>query len=179
MITKEQLIQVMPNSKSRIDKFVAPLNNAMNEFGITQIDEIRMFIAQLAHESGEFRYTEEIASGAAYDTGKKAISLGNTPEADGDGQKYKGRGLIQTTGFFNYLLVMMHLDIDLLNHPELLAKPENACRSAAFYWFNGKLSRFASPPTEENFKKLTRAINGGYNGLESRQQYWERAKNVI
>lgn len=178
-LTQTQLVQIMPHSKNRIAKFVEPLNDALQEFNITGLNEVRMFIAQLAHESGEFRYTEEIASGIAYDTGKKAVALGNTPEADGDGQKYKGRGLIQTTGFYNYLLTSMGLDLDLINHPELLAEPVNACRSAAFFWHNNKLSRFCNPPTDENFKRLTRAINGGYNGLDDRIKYWQRTEQFI
>lgn len=73
----------------------------------------------------------------------------------------------------------MGLDLDLINHPELLAEPVNACRSAAFFWYNNKLSRFCNPPTDENFKRLTRAINGGYNGLDDRIKYWQRTKQFI
>lgn len=91
-LTQTQLVQIMPHSKNRIAKFVEPLNDALQEFNITGSNEVRMFIAQLAHESGEFRYTEEIASGIAYDTGKKAIALGNTPEADGTDKNIKVGG---------------------------------------------------------------------------------------
>ena len=89
MNIRDQLLKIMPFSKSRIDKFLPYLVEGFKEYNMP-IDEARMFIAQLAVESGEFRYVKELASGVAYDTGKKAIQLGNTPEEDGDGQKYKG-----------------------------------------------------------------------------------------
>lgn len=177
-LTKEQLIKVMPYSKKRVDTFLEHLNDAMEEFQITDINAIRMFIAQLAVESGEFLYVEEIASGKAYDTGQKAINLGNTPEADGDGQFYKGRGLIQITGRRNYILCGAALDLDLINHPELLTDPKQACRSAAWYWYNTNLNRY-SEPTEDNFKTVTRRINGGYTHLAERKHYWELAKKYI
>lgn len=91
MITKEQLLKIMPHARERIDKFLPYLIEGFKEHNMS-IDEARMFIAQLAVESGEFRYVKELASGAAYDTGRKAIQLGNTPEADGE-SRWPGRGL--------------------------------------------------------------------------------------
>lgn len=175
---KEELLKVMPYAKDRIDKFLPHLNEGLKKFSITNIDEVRMLIAQLAVESAEFRYVKELASGQAYDTGRKAEQLGNTPEADGDGQRYKGRGLIQITGKRNYTLVGFALEIDCVNHPELLEEPKWAVYSALWYWSNGRLGRY-SKPTEENFKKVTKLINGGYNHLKERMEYWERAKKYL
>jgi predicted chitinase len=80
-------------------------------------------LATAAHESGNFYYTEEIASGAAYE-GRS--DLGNTQA--GDGVKYKGRGLVQLTGRANYEKFGKLLGIDLLNHPELAELPDNAIK---------------------------------------------------
>ena len=139
MITRDGLLRIMPNANGRVDKFVIPLNDAMLEFKIDTPLRRAAFLAQIAHESGELRYLCELASGAAYDVGSLAERLGNTPEADGDGKRYKGRGLIQITGTENYLLCLMALNIDALAHPELLEMPEFACRSAAWFWWNNGL----------------------------------------
>ena len=176
-VKKEHLQQIMPLAGKRIDVFLPYINEAIVAFGMN-ITGFRMFIAQLAVESGEFKYTKELVSGAAYDTGRLARALGNTPEADGDGQFYKGRGLIQITGHDNYEACGKALGLDLLRHPELLEQPEWAVKSAFWYYAARHLEKYTYEPTLDNFKAMTKAINGGYNGLQERIKYWERAKKV-
>lgn len=176
MVTINQLYNIMPNGKKRIDPFVEPLNAALREFNISTPARQAAFIAQIAHESGEFKYVRELASGAAYDTGRLAARLGNTPQADGDGQKYKGRGLIQITGRSNYIACGKALGIDLINAPELLEQPINAARSAAWFWSAHGLNELADAG---DFVGITKRINGGTNGLDDRKVYWARAKKFI
>jgi len=178
-LTTEKLINICPLGKlSNIEKYVQPLNEQMPIFDITTLLRIRHFISQLAHESAQFNYVEEIASGKAYDTGRLAARLGNTPEADGDGQKYKGRGLIQITGHDNYEQCSLALfgDMRLLDHPELLELPENAAKSAAWYWKEHNLNAYAD---KDDIMTITRKINGGYNGIDSRKAFYQRAKQQI
>ena len=180
MITREQLLAIMPHAGARADRWLEPLNAAMAEFGIDTQRRISAFLAQVAHESGELRYTVEIASGAAYDTGRLAARLGNTPEADGDGQKYKGRGLIQITGRHNYRQASLALFNDtttLLEHPELLEEPVLAARSAAWFWWSNGLNTVADCPN--SFQVITRRINGGLNGYPERLAYFDRAERVM
>lgn len=134
------------------------------------------YLAQIAHESAELRYSEEIASGKAYDTGKLAIKLGNTPEADGDGQKYKGRGLIQVTGRANYEAYKKYCGFDVVKQPELLAKPAGAIRSSMWFWKSKGLNELAD---RDEFVVITKRINGGTNGIEDRRKYLARAKKVL
>ena len=134
------------------------------------------YLAQIAHESAELRYSEEIASGKAYDTGKLAIKLGNTPEADGDGQKYKGRGLIQVTGRANYEAYKQYCGFDVVERPELLAKPVGAIRSSMWFWKAKGLNELAD---RDEFTAITKRINGGTNGIEDRRKYLARAKKVL
>ncbi len=91
----------------------------MRTFGILD-NSLRLihFLAQLAHETGNFRYMEEIASGAAYE-GRK--DLGNTQA--GDGKRFKGRGPIQLTGRANHRKYGQQLGIDFENNPEIVALP--------------------------------------------------------
>ena len=171
MITAEQLHQILPHAKSRVDMFLQPLNDAMDEFGIDTPQRQAAFLAQIAHESGELRYVRELASGKAYE-GRSG--LGNV--VAGDGVRFKGRGLIQITGRANYASCGSALELDLLATPELLETPENACRSAAWYWKAHGLNELADAG---NFHKITLRINGGLNGYEDRLKYWELAKEAV
>jgi putative chitinase len=161
----------MPYAKSKADVFIGPLNAAMEEFGITTPLRQAAFLAQIGHESAQFRYVRELASGEAYE-GRK--DLGNT--APGDGVKYKGRGLIQITGKTNYVQLMMALDIDCVVNPAVVEEPVNACRSAAWWWSSRNLNALADAG---NFLKITKVINGGTNGLADREALYEVAKNVL
>lgn len=165
-------------AENRADIFAKPLAEACEMFEINTPARIAAFLAQIAHESGSLLYVKEIASGKAYDTGRLAKTLGNTPEADGDGQKYKGRGLIQITGLANYLKCSIDLfgDNRLMKKPELLEQPTNAALSAAWFWGSRKLNSLADAG---DFRKITLRINGGYNGLEDRLQFYSRAKQAL
>jgi putative chitinase len=118
----------------------------------------------------------ELASGAAYDTGRLAARLGNTPEDDGDGEKYRGRGLIQITGTDNYRRCGIALGVDLLAQPELLETPDLAVKSACWFWSTKELSTLAD---KGEFQTITKRINGGLNHYVQRCEYWERAKQVL
>lgn len=179
MITLYQLRAIMPFAGKRAETFLASLNAAMEEFGIDTPKRQAAFLAQVAHESGSLRYTRELASGAAYDTGRLAERLGNTPEDDDDGERYKGRGLIQITGTDNYRRCSLALYGDeqhLLDHPEILELPDPACRSAGWFWLAHHLNE---PADQGEFERITRIINGGTNGLEDRLAYFERAQKVL
>lgn len=165
--------------KARAPLFAALLAEVMPIWGITTPARQAMFIAQALHESGEFQWLAELGNKAyfeKYDTGTLAKTLGNTPEADGDGFKYKGRGIFQTTGLYNYEQTGKVLKIDLVNHPELLEEPRHAVASACYYWFNRKLNRFADVGA---IKDCTKAINGGYTHLAEREAYWVKAKKAL
>jgi putative chitinase len=174
-LSAAQLKAIAPTMpQSRIDTFLGPINDAMAKFGINTAAAQAMFLAQIMHESMACYYTKEIASGAAYE-GRK--DLGNTQP--GDGVRFKGRGLIQITGRSNYVAVMLALDIDCVEHPELLESPVYAAMSAAWFWSTHGLTEIANANTAAAFEQVTRKINGGINGLADRQAYWGRTKLVL
>ncbi|MEN5255683.1 MULTISPECIES: glycoside hydrolase family 19 protein [Pseudomonas] len=180
-ITEEQLLQIMPNARRQAGVFVSPLNTAMAKRQIDTPKRQAAFLAQIGHESGQLQYVRELGSDqylSKYDTGPLAARLGNTPEADGDGQRYRGRGLIQITGRSNYHQCSLGLfgDERLLELPELLEQAQWAAESAAWFWERGGLNALAD---RDEFNSITRRINGGLNGLQDRLQLWARARAVL
>lgn len=179
MITARQIKQIVPFAGiANINKMLNPLNEVLAKFKIDTPIRMAHFISQLAHESGSFNYVKEIASGVSYDTGRLAAKLGNTPQADGDGQKYKGRGYIQLTGKSNYDLFDKYTGrkYDLLNHPERLETPELATLAAGWFWNNHNLNALAD---RDDIIGITRVINGGSNGLKERKDFLIRAKKIL
>ena len=141
---------------------------AMVRNEITTQRRALMFIAQTAHESGGYRWREELASGTAYE-GRR--DLGNMHP--GDGRRFKGRTYIQITGRTNYTAVGKALGVDFLEHPEFLSKPVYAAMGAAWWWRSHGCNTIADTG---DFVAVTRRINGGTNGLADRQAYYKRAR---
>lgn len=173
-ITVDTLRAICPNTPKNVDVFVDYLNKAFAKWGIDTKLRISMFLAQIAWESGSFRYTRELASGKAYEMRK---DLGNvTP---GDGVKYKGRGLIQITGRANYKALSIVLFKDenmLLNSPQLLETPSYAVESAAWFFSTHGCNELSDL---KDIEGVTRKINGGLNGINSREAYYNSAISII
>ena len=180
MISDDQLKQVMPNLPAAKRALYLPhLNDAMQACDITTPLRTAAFVAQLAHESGEFRWMEEIwgptPAQLRYEPPSDlAARLGNTQP--GDGKRFKGRGPIQITGRFNYAKFGGLLGIDLVGDPAQAATPEVAFATAGLFWRKNGLNELADA---RDFVTITRRINGGTNGLADRQMYYERAKAVL
>jgi putative chitinase len=183
MLTTEQLQAIMPQLPAAKRAALFPfLTAAVSEFGIEQPARTAAFLAQLAHESAQFRFMEEIwgptAAQRRYEPpGKLAGDLGNTDT--GDGRRFKGRGPIQITGRANYRRFGDLLGLDLLAGPEQAALPEVAFRIAGLYWSKKGLNELADRVTAEAFREITRRINGGFNGLAERERFYETAKAVL
>ena len=178
-LSKLQTICKTEAGKKRCEVFAPLLAQIMPIWGINTPQRQAMFLAQVLHESGEFRYLAELGNDAylsKYDTGTLAKRLGNTPEEDGDGQLYKGRGLIQITGRANYMMCGHGLQLPLLKKPELLEEPRHAVASACWFWFSKNLNKHADLNA---ITACTKVINGGTNGLNDRIEYWKRAKLAL
>lgn len=147
------------------------LTPTLAEYGIDTRLRIAHFLAQTCHESAGFRTTEEFASGEAYEG---RADLGN--DRPGDGVRYKGRGLIQLTGRANYREVGKALGVDLERDPARAAEPRLSLRIACEYWKRRKINALCDA---DDLVRVTRAINGGLNGLDDRRQYTTKAKAAI
>jgi putative chitinase len=156
-------------------KYIDFIDEVLASYDINTPVRIASFLAQVGHESGGLRYTKEIwgptPAQAGYE-GRK--DLGNIEV--GDGKKFMGRGLLQTTGRANYTKASKVMGLDLLNHPELLEEPKNALKSACEFWKEHKLNEIAD---SGDFKLLTKRINGGYNGLTERMSLYKKACNIF
>jgi len=183
MLTIEQLQAIMPLLPAAKRTTYFPfLTAAVSEFGIDQPARTAAFLAQLAHESAQFKFMEEIwgpttAQRRYEPPDKLATTLGNTEP--GDGFRFKGRGPIQVTGRANYRRFGDLLGLDLVATPGQAASPEVAFRIAALFWSKKGLNELADRVTSEAFREITRRINGGFNGLAERQRFYETAKTVL
>lgn len=180
MISLDNLKAICPKTNTgRLAIFIDPLDEAMNEYEINTLFRQAAFLAQVAHESGGFVYLKELWGPTQDQKGyeppsHKAGILGNTEK--GDGFKYRGRGLIQTTGRANYRETGKALALPLEDRPELLEEPANACRSAAYFWQVRGLNELADAG---EFQAITKKINGGLNGYDERLAYLVKAKEVL
>jgi putative chitinase len=180
MITTDTLRRIMPRlSPERCAQCLPHLERAMEEFLINTPLREAAFLAQIAHESGQFRFMEEIwgpteAQRRYEPQSELAQRLGNT--GVGDGKRFKGRGPIQITGRANYQRYGELLGLDIVSDPPKAASPEVGFRIAGLYWQKNGLNELAD---QEMFKTITKRINGGFNGLEDRRQFYDVAKGVL
>lgn len=150
-------------------------NNAMRAANINNVRRAAMFAAQLGHESSGLRDMREIASGAEYEG---RTDLGNT--FPGDGVRYAGRGPIQLTGRNNYRAFTRwakeagHSNIDFEAEPHRLEEPHWGFLAAAWYWTVAR-PRINAMCDAGDIVGVTRAINGGTNGINGREARYNRA----
>ena len=170
--------QLARSTGARIDRAIEwrpHVEAAMAEFEINTPARQAAFLAQIGHESGGLRWATELwgptEAQRRYE-GRK--DLGNTEP--GDGYKFRGRGLIQTTGRANFADTGEALGVYLLSDPSLLSLPELAARSAGWYWQSRGLNALADVG---DFRRITLRINGGTNGLADRLALHEAAKAVF
>jgi len=203
-ITQEQLRSCIGNNPY-LNQWADALNKILPDYGIDTPQRVAAFIAQCAHESGNFtalhenlnyravtlrklfnKYfpSDELANQYAGLPNKpEAIAnriyanrMGNGDEASGDGYRYCGRGLIQLTGRNNYLAFADSIETPVEEIPEFLQTFEGAVQSACWFWETNNLNQFADT---DDIKTMTRRINGGFIGLEDRIKHYEHAKHVF
>ena len=169
---RKVLIKAGPHGKPWIlDGFADALPELCERFAINTPVRQQHFISQCAHESDHFATTREYASGAAYE-GRR--DLGNTQK--GDGRKFRGRGLIQLTGRANYRDAARALDAPFLDQPELVERFPYAADVSGWFWQTHGLNELAD---RDDVKAVTRRVNGGLNGLDSRVAALESVRSLI
>jgi putative chitinase len=198
LITIDQLQKAVPQGRREdLLLYIDFLNEGMEKFEINSPARVAAFIAQLAHESGDFRHAGENLNYSAealrktwprrfpsdalarqYQRNPEKIAslvyagrFGNGDEASGDGWNYRGRGLIQLTFHDNYEKYAQAIsDPSIMTNPDQVAQPRHAALSACWFWKVNGLNPLADAGTEEAFNEITHKINGGWNGTEDRPE---------
>lgn len=209
ILTTAKLAAILPSIKTP-DLWVAALQPALDGYQITTKARLAAFLAQVGHESGDFntlsenlnysaaglrktfptRFTTDALAEAYARQPEKianfvyASRLGNGPTASGDGWKYRGRGLIQTTGKTNYDETGDAIGIDLVGAPDRLAQDKVvAAKAAAYFWKSRGLNALADDNAGDDiagdFLKITKKINGGTIGHAHRVALWQKARQVL
>lgn len=171
LINADDLYAVFRHNKMLCMQYASILNDAMIAHKITSSARICAFLATIAVESGYLKYTEEISSGAQYE-GRK--DLGNTQK--GDGVRYKGRGLIQITGRYNYEKVSKAFGIDFVAEPQKLAQLPHSVYASAWWWQKHGLNSIADT---EDLKAIRRKVNGGLNGYSEFVAVYKNAQKIF
>ena len=125
----------------------------------------------LPEEAQQLAFNERALAERVYGLGnpRKARELGNTEP--GDGFLFRGNGLLQTTGRGNHRTMGQLSGLDLEGDPGLATSPEHALQPALNEWTQGKLNRLADL---NDLNGITRVINGGFNGVQDRQAWFDR-----
>lgn len=202
-LSLDQLRACLPEAKvSNLEQFLEGINETFEHFEINTPARCAMFLAQTAHESGNFSTTQENLnysskgltgifkkyfptqdSTISYERKPERIAnrvyanrMGNGNEGSGDGYKYRGRGLIQLTGKDNYTNCGTALGLDLLTDPDQVAQNPVAVLSAGWFWDTRRLNTWAD---KEDIKTVTKKINGGTIGLADRTAHYHHILEVL
>lgn len=169
---RDVLLKMEPRGKPWIlDGLADAMPVMVDRFAISTPLRQQHFLAQLAHESDHFQTTREYASGKAYE-GRK--DLGNTQK--GDGERYRGRGLIQLTGRANYAAASKALGEPYVDDPNLVERFPAAAIVSGWFWMTRDLNKHAD---RDDVRAATKVVNGGLNGLDSRTALLKAAKTAI
>ncbi|WP_052119963.1 glycoside hydrolase family 19 protein [Inquilinus limosus] len=176
IITLDKLVAISGRRKPTdvMAALVDPLQKHLGAAGIldSRLQTIH-FLAQGCHETDRFNTLVEYGKRPYFDRYDTRTDLGNTPQMDGDGYRYRGRGFFQLTGANNYDRAGRDLGLPLLENPDVAADPETSVRIAVFYWQHRNIGAWAE---SDNCRAVTRLINGGLNGLPDREEALKRAK---
>lgn len=176
-LTLPVLRRVCPTvSSAKLAEYLPLINDTLAAFEINTRMRVAAWLANVVHESGEFKWMKELASGAAYE-GRK--DLGNTEP--GDGIRFKGRGPIQITGRANYRAFTTWSKAqghphDFEDTPTLLEEPKWGFLAAGWFWDSRKLNEIADVA---DMRRITRRINGGLNGHADRMRYYRLILSLI
>lgn len=177
-VTIDQLGKIILPRVHKDSKLIAltkALNDTLEKYEINTKLRVCHFLAQVIHESGGFKYTEEIwGPTKAQKRYEGRSDLGNINK--GDGYLFRGRGYIQLTGRENYHRASRSFSISLEKYPDLVAKDPYNMLIAGWYWDTRALNNYAD---KDSLNDVTIRVNGGLNGLKDRQKWLDKCKEIL
>ena len=198
--SRAQLLQLAPRAReSYQEAFVR--EDVLAASGLLERPlRLAHFLAQVSHETGgltilveHLHYRAERLMAvwpSRFPTRATADPYAGNPEAlanhvyggrmgnvePGDGWRFRGRGLLQLTGRANYTRVGRAIGLDLAGQPYLVASAEHALAVAVEVW---RAAGCMAHADADDVVKVTRAINGGTNGLADRRTWLVKAKSLL
>lgn len=169
-ITAEQIRELCPRATLNLEILAADMTEKFPKYGIDTHLRVCHFMAHAAVESAYFTTLVEFSSGRQYEGNK---NLGNTHK--GDGPRYKGRGLLQLTGRWNYGFIGKKVLAPLEAKPEMAEMISLAIPIACEFW---KYRHCNASCDLDNIRRSTFRVNGGYNGIAERTTYLAKAKRI-
>ena len=171
IININKLKKLAPRSSKDINAVASAFNKWLPLYQINTERRVDAFLAQALHETGGFRWWRELGSEKYFQKYEPNTSIGKRLGNiyPGDGYRYRGRGIFQLTGRYNYGRMGVALNLDLLNHPDWASTIDVAIQIACQYWKDKNLNRFADIG---DIKTITYRINGGLNGFQDRLKYY-------
>lgn len=203
MITLDQFQKMIPTNKSA-NVWYDIATELFPKYGLTTTNRIAGFMAQAGHESADFRILQEnlnysqaallktfgryftkdtakqyarkpeMIANRVYDDANRSNKLGNTQP--GDGWRFRGRGLIQLTGRWNYEKFGKDVGMTAEQAATYMETNKGAMESALWFWKTNNLNRFADA---DDIRGMSRAVNGGDNGMSDRVSRYSQNKSVL
>lgn len=171
LVTQQQLrILWANNPQFATDEAAAEFSEALAADEINTLPRVRHFMSQVAHESGQGRYVQEIWGPNRWQVTYQG-RMGNN--LAGDGYRYRGAGYIQLTGKNNYRAFA-----NFVKDPRVMegcgyVSVKYPARSATYWWTNNNMNAYVDGG--RSVSAVTYRVNGGQNGLADRQDMYQRA----
>lgn len=200
---KPEDLKILLNNNIEYENWYREMYHILPNWNINTVERVSGFIAQTGHESSDYRITSENLNysvngllkvfGKYFGPGKLNPTLyarkpekianvvygnrmGNGPESSGDGWKYRGRGIIQITGYYNYKKFADSQNMSVDQAIDYIQTKQGALASACWFWSINNLNQSCD---ERNIVRMSKIVNGGTNGLQDRVNRFNRALNVF
>ena len=203
MLNQNQFSDMLP-SNNKANEWYPIVVDLFPKYGLSTANRIAGFMAQTSHESNDFKtlsenlnysaarlvqvfphyFTKATASNYArkpelianhvYDDANRKSKLGNTHP--GDGWRFRGKGLIQLTGRWNYEKFGNSIGMSAEEVSDYMDTKKGALESALWFWDVNNLNQVAD---NDDIEQMSIIVNGGNNGMSERIDLYERNKQIL